>query len=38
MFRNITDGAVDLRPEWEEEFQDAIPINVQFWERHIPAR
>lgn len=34
MLHIVTDGAVDLPPEWEEEFQiDVIPINVQFGEK-----
>jgi fatty acid kinase fatty acid binding subunit len=34
MLRIVTDGAVDLPPEWEEEFQiDVVPINVQFGEK-----
>ena len=34
MLRIVTDGAADMPPEWEEEFQiDAIPINVQFVEK-----
>jgi DegV family protein with EDD domain len=34
MLRIVTDGAVDLPPEWEEEFKiDVIPINIQFGEK-----
>jgi fatty acid-binding protein DegV len=30
----VTDGALDLPPEWEEEIQiDVVPINVQFVEK-----
>jgi fatty acid-binding protein DegV len=39
MLHIVTDGAVDLPPEWEEEFQiDAIPINVQFVEKTYSCR
>ena len=34
MLRIITDGAADLPPEWEKEFDiDVIPINIHFGEK-----
>ena len=34
MLRIVTDGAVDIPPEWEKEFDiNRIPINVHFGEK-----
>ena len=34
MLRIVTDGAADLPPEWEKEFEiDIIPINIHFGEK-----
>ena len=34
MLRIVTDGAADMPPEWEKEFDiQVIPINIQFGER-----
>lgn len=34
MLRIVTDGAADLPPEWEKEFDiDIIPINIHFGEK-----
>ena len=34
MLRIVTDGAADMPPEWEKEFEiEVIPINIQFGEK-----
>jgi hypothetical protein len=34
MLRIVTDGAADMPPEWEKEFDiQVIPINIQFGEK-----
>ncbi len=34
MLRIVTDGAADMPPEWEKEFDiEVIPINIQFGEK-----
>ena len=34
MFRVVTDGAADMPPEWEKEFDiQTIPINIQFGDK-----
>src|ERR1700690_188356 len=34
MLRIVTDGAADMPPEWEKEFDiQIIPINIQFGEK-----
>src|SRR5512139_817822 len=34
MLRIVTDGAADMPPAWEKEFEiEVIPINIQFGEK-----
>ena len=34
MLRIVTDGAADMPPAWEKEFDiQVIPINIQFGEK-----